>query len=229
MKRFRRKPRGKKRGFRTTNRKTANAMITVGKANADCLIADRVITKLCYCRTHNVVIAGSMNTIVYLANSLFDPEFATGGHQPRGFDQYSALFAQYRVNAVLAEVVISSRSAFVPFYGGIYWHGSTTVGPITKNGMRESKNAITKFSQGSSDASIRVKKYLSMAQIFGRSKVNVQADRDYSAGVGASPAIPCQVTFFAQADDETTSLNVTFNVKLTYYTEFNTPQNIPQS
>lgn len=40
---------------------------------------------------------GGSDQITFRANSLFDPEYATGGHQPLYFDQYSELYANYKV------------------------------------------------------------------------------------------------------------------------------------
>jgi len=37
-------------------------------------------------------------------NSVFDPDYTGGGHQPQGFDEYSALYDSYRVNYVDVEI-----------------------------------------------------------------------------------------------------------------------------
>ncbi len=41
--------------------------------------------------------AGAVASFVYQANSIFDPQLGAGGHQPRGFDQYMAMWTNYGV------------------------------------------------------------------------------------------------------------------------------------
>ncbi len=43
--------------------------------------------------------AGSAQNIFILANGLFDPEVAVGGHQPLGFDQYMLFYDHFRVES----------------------------------------------------------------------------------------------------------------------------------
>ena len=37
-------------------------------------------------------------------NSVYDPDYSGAGHQPQGFDEYSALYNSYRVNYVDVEI-----------------------------------------------------------------------------------------------------------------------------
>lgn len=41
--------------------------------------------------------ASGYSTYVFSANGLYDPNITGAGHQPRGFDQYMALYNQYKV------------------------------------------------------------------------------------------------------------------------------------
>ncbi len=41
---------------------------------------------------------------IFRGNSCFDPDFAVGGDQPLGFDEWSALYRRYRVIACKADV-----------------------------------------------------------------------------------------------------------------------------
>lgn len=42
-------------------------------------------------------LSGAVSTNLFRANSLYDPDYTGAGHQPLGFDQYMALYAQYLV------------------------------------------------------------------------------------------------------------------------------------
>lgn len=48
--------------------------------------------------------ATGVATVVFRANHLFDPDYATGGHQPMWFDNYSAIYSRFRVNMATIEV-----------------------------------------------------------------------------------------------------------------------------
>lgn len=66
------------------------------------VMADEVYCKLKY--TERLLYTPGVNFtnwiwITYRANSLFDPNFAVGGGQPTGFDQWTNFFSKYRVTA----------------------------------------------------------------------------------------------------------------------------------
>lgn len=48
--------------------------------------------------------AGLASTLVFSANSLFDPDVTAAGHQPRGFDQLTPMYEFYLVNKCTAYV-----------------------------------------------------------------------------------------------------------------------------
>jgi hypothetical protein len=58
---------------------------------------DRVKTTLLYGDT--LVISGSASQYTFRANSLFDPDFTSTGHQPFYYDQYISVYEKYRVYA----------------------------------------------------------------------------------------------------------------------------------
>lgn len=126
-------------------------------------------------------------------------------------------------------LTITSRSSATsnPFFGGIYWDGITTLPPVTKMDMLESRNAIVKH--GSVDRNIFIKKYISMAKLFGRSRMTVNGEKDYAAGVGADPVTCGQIIMFGQAENESTSVDLVFDIVLDYFTEFNNPYPVSSS
>lgn len=48
--------------------------------------------------------AGLASTLVFSANSLFDPDVTGAGHQPRGYDQLATMYEYYLVNKATAYV-----------------------------------------------------------------------------------------------------------------------------
>lgn len=51
------------------------------------------------------------NEVAIRLNSLYDPEFVIGGHQPLGFDQITPIYNKYKVYKVKAQVRVLSWSA----------------------------------------------------------------------------------------------------------------------
>ncbi len=58
------------------------------------------------------VVQNSTGFYVFRAASLYDPDYALGGHQPRGFDQLAAIYGEYRVNRATIECRFVSQSGF---------------------------------------------------------------------------------------------------------------------
>ncbi len=74
------------------------------------IVRDRRIVTMKYHETYSPTITNIMNTQVYRANSIFDPAVAVGGHQPRGFDQFMALYTEWVVLSSTISVFTSCRT-----------------------------------------------------------------------------------------------------------------------
>ena len=60
--------------------------------------------------TLNPPAGGQADTKIFRANGLYDPEVAIGGHQPRGFDQYMAMYDHYTVTKATAKVYFDNNA-----------------------------------------------------------------------------------------------------------------------
>jgi len=63
---------------------------------------------------------GGLANIQFNANDLYDPEVATGGHQPMGYDTMSSLFNHYVVVGAKISIQLSRNSGTSPIITGIY-------------------------------------------------------------------------------------------------------------
>lgn len=61
---------------------------------------DSQIATLSYSDTVTIAAAAIRTNYVYRGNSLYDPDYNTGGHQPRYFDQKMAVYTKYKVLSV---------------------------------------------------------------------------------------------------------------------------------
>jgi len=73
-------------------------------------------------------VAGAINTYVFRANDLFDPNYTGTGHQPMGFDQMMVFYNHFAVNKCRIKVVANNISA-ATFHVGVRLDGSNT--PLT--------------------------------------------------------------------------------------------------
>lgn len=60
-----------------------------------------------YCTTQTANVTTTLAE-AYRGNGMYDPDAATGGHQPIGFDQYTALFRQFEVKSSTIDVSVKA-------------------------------------------------------------------------------------------------------------------------
>lgn len=69
--------------------------------------------------------AGAVGTYVFRANSIFDPNYTSTGHQPSGFDQLSPFYSQYIVLGSRIQLrAITQPGSATPAIYGIMLHNS---------------------------------------------------------------------------------------------------------
>ena len=82
-------------------------------------------TKLRYCDSVDLTPnSASINSVAYLANGLFDPQVAVGGHQPRGLDEFLEIYKKFTVTGATISVTFSFEG-----YLGATPAGAATGGP----------------------------------------------------------------------------------------------------
>lgn len=66
----------------------------------------------------NVNSLENITTVAYSANGLYDPYIPVGGHQPRGFDEYMALYKTYTCIASKMNMTVHYLGGFGPVVAG---------------------------------------------------------------------------------------------------------------
>lgn len=166
------------------------------------------------------------------ANCLYDPWFTSGSTtQPRGYDQLSALYEQYRVHAV--KVVFDVTGTYstpvageVPsFIIGLHYYHNNTNYPTTIEALLEDRQSKHKVCRGHG----KISWYLPISKMFNRSKDVIRTDKIYSAGVGANPSEVPRVNLLMQNTDAVTSTVFDAWATVTFYSEFNSPTYLTSS
>ncbi len=107
-------------------KRKANAAVSVGRGRrvANKQILQRTVTSTQrYADTVTLTTGAAQPELtgfhVFRANSVFDPDFAIGGHQPRGFDQLASLYDEYIVTKAVITVRFQNTSTTSSPYGFI--------------------------------------------------------------------------------------------------------------
>ncbi len=94
------------------------------------LLKPKLMVKLRYVDTITIATAGAgVNSHVFRANSIFDPDLTSVGHQPLLHDEYAALYERYRVVSSTIKVtpVTSSLTSQVPAFWGVFGDEDATL------------------------------------------------------------------------------------------------------
>jgi len=107
---------------RTATGSTRRAGRVTGLSRNDRGFPDRLRTNLVYGDVLTLTsTAGARAVNTFRLNSLFDPDYTQTGHQPQWYDQYTAIYGQYRVLGA------KIRATFVPQVNAT---GETLTGPL---------------------------------------------------------------------------------------------------
>lgn len=192
---------------------------------------DKIRVKLNYYCTLNFTLS-NLNGAYYVfrGNSLFDPEYASGGGQPYAFDQWGQFYNHYRVYGSSIKV-ISCLPNSDTFENYPSMQGATlAITPsVDINSLGTYVDAYefrempyTRIKGSTMYSPIRnLKNYMSTAKITGVSKVAVKAESDYSANIVSNPN---KQWFWVMYMLPPTAVSNTaiweVAIKITYYAEF---------
>jgi len=138
------KPVYRKRKYVAKRRNNPNRTLRVNGSP----IANSTIVTLKFCDTlsFNPTTAGVIESQLIRANDCYDPLYATGGHQPMGFDQWMEFYNHFQVlssHITAYFAVLSSDSTRNDVFGGIYLDDDATT--ITSmNEIMEQSNSSWK-------------------------------------------------------------------------------------
>lgn len=125
-------------------------------------------------------------------NSVFDPDYAFGGHQPYYFDTYASLYGNYRVEGLRYSIVFTSPgSGATDVICAVSYGISTTASLTSKTPARpiEWPNAQTGTLSVTGQRSRCFTGYIDNATLFGVSRTRYVGSDDYQAIMTTNPAV----------------------------------------
>lgn len=156
---------------------------------------------------------------VYRGGSIFDPEFAVGGGQPLGHDEWQSLYQQYRVRAVTVELEVISDSATCAGFGCVPLNTSSALllreQILEQNNYKECLLGIdTNKGMG------KLRHYQTTAQQFGMPTDIVQYDDNFRASFGANPNSEYYWHIYAYGfGTASTSFEVQVRIRIIYHVD----------
>lgn len=166
---------------------------------------------------------------IFRANSLFDPDFTGIGHQPMGFDQWSALYSRYRVNAAKIEVtwVQSNTTEDAHFFAGIELAGTTTPRSDPEQIIESSQSVYAGLGNTSAGSATKtITMYVDLKKAFG---VKDLSDHNYSATTGNNPTNQLYFQCSTFALSGASILEFFMITEITYYVTFFDPRELGAS
>lgn len=199
---------------------------TMAIVRAPTAFPDKMLTKLKYYEEINLS-AGLSNSYFYCVNNLYDPNTSGTGHQPRGFDEYTLIYATYRVYGALFKVTFLNETNTVPVMFGMA-AGNTTSGFTSSINMSENPRVVRRLVGTKQDKAI-LKRYYSVKRLSGRRDISDDVFEAGTAGT-SGPSLSYYVNLATFSADTTgTNHDGKFIVEITFYTMFRERKRLLQS
>lgn len=173
-----------------------------------------------YCEQFLITVtAGAVTDQNFRANSLFDPDRTGTGHQPRGFDQLSAIYNRYRVDSLKWEVRFTASSAGYNCCTAIV-NGAQTYTTIVDIGETNLQSPIKTQGAGATGEVFTGK--VPLYKLQGRSELAYHIDDLTGAEFGATPVETIDLHILIQ-NPNAGSILINYVVTLTYDAIFYDP------
>lgn len=163
----------------------------------------------------------------FMVNSLYDPNYTGGGHQPAGFDQIAALYKHYIIMRATVIIRAINLSATVPAYiGGAFSR-------LTLTGDLDGSNPVQNFEEQSSAKTMILGVAGSGAEVktFTMSVVphrfmgvkNPMSDDRFWGDNTANPSESVFWNLLCCSVDNASNPNVAFDIKIKFFSVWREP------
>lgn len=195
------------------------------------------IVKMRYVDTYTAVADDVYAQVNYRANSIYDPNHLTGGHQPLGYDQWEQFYNHYVVLGSKITVQLTSGYQANNNDSVIFWSylsDDTTLSPISTTDTSLIENGKAKYRI--TNGNMQIGKPIVLTTKYSAKKFfNVDDVKDnltrLGAAFGANPTEEAYFCFGVGPISGNTNLSGrwTFLVTVDYIVEFSEPKELLQS
>jgi len=222
---------GKRRAYR--KRKSGSSFVNaISSTNGQLPLPNRILTRHRYCQTFTMDGAtGAAATYTLSLNGLYQPIVASG-HQPMGFDQFAALYQNYKVVGAKITATYTNLSNTTDTgnqYVGIQFHENSSYAPGYITQIAERGRCVYKLlglaNSGHDTQKCSMK--WSLKKWYGQNNVKGQ---DVAGTISSNPAQECYASIFSVADyDGQNPGACDVLVTIDYIVEWFTPLQMNQS
>jgi hypothetical protein len=177
-----------------------------------------MVVKLNYSEVYILTTAAAtLSNWYYYQTSAYDPRGSIGGHQPLYYDQMSAIYARYRVERIDFNITFMTSSAFG--HTG-YLAASTSTTADTGVELLEERPWVARktFNTGGGPANLKIS--ILPWQVLGITKQRYESDDQYSATIGANPAIMAYIWPYIYSGSSSGGVNVDTRLEAVYHIKF---------
>lgn len=173
--------------------------------------------------------SGSFAQYTFSCNDLHDPNTTGTGHQPLGYDQWTAFYKSYLVVGAKISIYPSYiTSGTQPIYAGIYLDDTVTAsGDYTK--LIEQGNTKYTVINPSLVTKIRKLTHHYSPKKYWKIKDVIDNRDEYGANFGANPTKEAQWVVWIQSSDLTATSSVRVMVVIDYIVDMSVQIELPQS
>lgn len=212
----------KKRGYRKRRRyrrrksKYSKRRVNVLRLRGVSQIPDIMYCKLKYTGNFSMTNTAGSGFYVYRMNGLYDPDFTGSGHQPLGYDQWSAFYSRYLVYG--SKVILSPVATVTdPIRVAVFPSESSAPTFSSPSAFFEQPyGKMVTFGNTTSSIKRVLVNYMSIKKLEG----NPLDSLNYSAPIGADPA---RTLYWQCRSNSLTSgdiSSVKFSITIIYYVKF---------
>lgn len=164
------------------------------RSNPDPLLPIRMRRTLRYSTQCQLDPTTSVALYQFRLNSLHDPDYTGTGHQPMGYDQFTALYQQWWVlsSRVTIDAIFTTDTASIASVGvnraqvGFFATANDTTLPTTADQMIENHNCRFRHMTGYMNKA-RFSESFSHPKFFGVNEMQYLADDQFGGSVGSNP------------------------------------------
>lgn len=166
---------------------------------------------------------GFAGTYVFSANGCFDPDISGLGHQPRGFDQYMAMYDHYQV--IGGRITIAAVQPSVSGVVGIALKDTNVVSSAYLDYMEERGPNSVYGLLSTAGEHVGLDLSYSQSKFFGTKDI----DDKYQGSAAGNPQDGAFYHIWNSSISDTSSMQVGYVVNIDYITVFSEPKQPGQS
>jgi len=189
---------------------------------------NHTIVRMKYASLINITsVLGAYAEASYRMNSIFDPDFTGGGHQPYSRDTYAQLYNKYRVLKLEYKVTAQSDGTAVSIMTALPNNNqSASIG--SSELALESTYGKFKIISGTGSPAETLRGSIDLANFTGRNKAQYSADDLYESVFGSDPS-EVMVLHIGFGGVTATTIRLQGSVELWYTVEMFDPLQLAQS